>query len=1462
MNQTKMNTCLDDSFGPIVSRGCRDYFDFTLLFEQSILSIGPSILFILAAVRRTYYLWTKPRRVSGTGFKNTKLVFIIIYGIMQVALLVLICIHNAEKTRTAIPSIALYNIVVVFLCMLSFLEHTKSIRPSAILNFYLLFTLVFDGVQLRTIWLIGYHNIAIIFTTASFLKLSILLLEATEKGRYLGHEDQKLSPEQKGGIFNTSLFWWLSGLLAQGRRKILNIGDLYSLNEELSATVLLPKFLAAWKTVGARKGSYRAISATFWALIRPFAAAVIPRLCLVGFKFCQPLLIKRLIIDLQQPVTNNTSNQSYGLIGAYGIVYLGIAISTGIYYRLTYRCLTMIRGVLVSAIYHKTTQTRIAAFDDAAAVTLMSSDTERIIFALRMMHEVWANVLEAGLATWLLYTEVGLAFMAPMADNFDRDLFTVSGTASVCLSFRANIHQREWMAVIQKRVATTAATFSAIKGVKMLGLSQTLSSIIQTLRMVELQSAKRFRDVVVWTAFFAFAPLMISPIITYAFFVYVENHDSSTFDASTIYTSISALLLITQPLSTLFQAIPQLASAVSSFGRISLYLSTDSLNDNREILNTKVQTGTDESLTAEDRNTPLEKTSIDINTSSASALASTTSANGVSVPLDITIQDGSFGWNENSYVLNDLNLSIPGSQMTMIIGPVASGKSTLCSAILGEIPFSKGRIQLPSLEMAFCDQTPFLVNATLRQNVLGSLPFESLWYDTVVDAVWLKDDLARLPSGDQTLLGTDGLGLSGGQKQRVAMARAVYSRKNIAIFDDVFNGFDATTKQRVFTRVFGGGGLLRQREATVLLFTHDMEFLPSADHVIVLGPSGTVIKQGPPESLMGTRLAFDGMEMLPETSNPVNGTPELAAGPQEQTTATSLSDNNLNNSDISVYSYYFASIGTWSMVLYFVLAGSFAFFYNFPLVWLSWWSDAGPGKNGMYLGVYSLLQILCLVSISLLAKHAYTSMATKSGKNLHQNLLRTALSAPLIVFHQTEAGSMTNRFSQDILLIDTELPNSLMNLASFTLISFGQAIVIAVASPYLAISFPIIVGAIYMIQKFYLRTSRQLRSLELEAKSPLYTHFLETLRGLRTIRAFGWTITNKRLNSQLLDTSQRPLYLLFMVQRWLTLVLDLMITAIVLVLVGIAVGTRSKSGYIGVALVNLMSFNDTLKNVVLFWTTLETSIGSVSRIKDFSESTKSENLPQEIMVPSEDWPRHGRVQFVDASASYNDEHKNPAFKNISLTINPGEKIAICGKSGSGKSSLILALFRMIELHQGTILIDGIDVTMVPRETTRSRLNAIPQETFFLRGTFRENLDPSGIAEEASLVQALKRVNLESIIPITGSIDSDMDPEVLSHGQRQLFSLARAILRPAKIVVLDEATSSVDQETDDLMQGIIREVFEDCTLIAVAHRLNTIMDFDRVAVFEGGELMEYDSLANLLAQPSLFRSLYNDQQIRH
>ncbi|KAF7870491.1 hypothetical protein EAF04_004235 [Stromatinia cepivora] len=1119
----------------------------------------------------------------------------------------------------------------------------------------------------------------------------MFLLEAGGKDQLLYHDYKKYGPEEKSGVFNKAVFWWLRDLLIRGRKNILALGDLYPLNEELSTGKLLPRFQTAWELAGAKAGSYRALYATFRALIGSILVAMIPRVCLIGFNFCQPLLIHRFTNYLQQPVTENATNQGYGLVGAYGIVYLGITISTAIYYRLTYRSLIMIRGVLVSAIYHKTTQIGIGEFDNAAAVTLMSADTESIMYALRQMHEVWANIIEVGLASWLLYTQVSFACFAPLV------IAAGCGTASFWLSSRANTHQHEWMSVIQQRVATTTATFSAIKGVKMLGLAEKLFKTIHALRLTELKSAKAFRQVEAITAFFAFLPEMISPVVTFAIFINVANHGSGVFASTVVYTSISTLLLETQPLTQLFQVIPQLVAAISSFGRISHFLERPSLVDKRENFDSNVSARSETFMTNTD-DIPLDDLNLSQETKSSTVFSLTT------MPLphkvSIKIQGGAF-----------------------VIGPVASRKSTLYNAILGEIPFSEGIVQLSSSPIALCDQTPFLTNATLRENIIGSSAFDNLWYDSVINAVSLSHDLNILPSGDQTLVCANGLGLSGGQKQRVSIARAVYARNDIAIFDDVFNGLDATTKQRVFNGVFGSKGLLYWKQTTVVLFTNDVDLIQFSDHVVALGTNGTVIEQGSPQLLLSTqgytqRLVAPNLKVV-ESSSEAN-----AEAPTAPNVITESNEQAVNVPAVTT-----------------------------------------EGSNNTDLSVYCCF-------------------------DLHDG---------------------------------------------------GQAIIIAVASPYLAISYPVLFAILYCIQKFYLRTSRQLRLLELDAKSPLYTHFLETLRGLRTIRAFNWTAINQELNSKLLDASQSPVYLLFMVQQWLGVILNLVTTAIVIILVDVATVTRSHHGYIGLALVNLVSFNTILKQTVILWATLETSIGSVSRIKTFGETieSESETSSQDMIIPSEDWPLHGSVEFKNAWATYN-SNSNPVLKNVELSIKPGEKIGICGKSGSGKSSLTLTLFRMLDLSHGSISIDNIDISLLPREKVRAHLNAIPQEPFFLKGTFRENLDPHHVSNDGISNECAKN----------------------GHGQRQLFCLARAIVRPARILIMDEATSNVDQETDTLMQRIIREVFHNCTIIAVAHRLNTIVDFDRVALFDRGEMMEYDTPGNLLARPSLFRKLYQDQQLHY
>jgi len=287
-----------------------------------------------------------------------------------------------------------------------------------------------------------------------------------------------------------------------------------------------------------------------------------------------------------------------------------------------------------------------------------------------------------------------------------------------------------------------------------------------------------------------------------------------------------------------------------------------------------------------------------------------------------------------------------------------------------------------------------------------------------------------------------------------------------------------------------------------------------------------------------------------------------------------------------------------------------------------------------------------------------------------------------------------------------------------------------------------------------------------------------------------------------------------------------------------------------------MSFNQSLATIIKMWTQLETSIGAIARLMSFAAQTVSENLPRENESVPDNWPLHGTIEFKNVSASYT-PGGNQVIRNLSMSIESGEKIGICGRSGSGKSSLITTLFRMLEISEDSVItIDGIDITKLTRDIVRERLNAIPQEPFFVKGTVRANADPFHQHTEAAIITAIQKVHLWDLVRNKGGLDTELDAEFFSHGQRQLFCLARAILRKSKVVILDEATSNVDTKSDELMQQVIREEFKACTIIAVAHRLDTILDFDKIALLSAGELKELDTPQALLARPSAFRELYN------
>lgn len=407
---------------------------------------------------------------------------------------------------------------------------------------------------------------------------------------------------------------------------------------------------------------------------------------------------------------------------------------------------------------------------------------------------------------------------------------------------------------------------------------------------------------------------------------------------------------------------------------------------------------------------------------------------------------------------------------------------------------------------------------------------------------------------------------------------------------------------------------------------------------------------------------------------------------------------------------------------------------------------------------------------------------------------------------------------------------------------------------------PAVIVALYFVQKYYLRTSRQMRFLDLEYKSPLYTHFTETLAGVSTIRAFGWSTAFMNENARKLNTSQKPFYLMTCIQRWLEVVLDLFIAGLALVLVSIAlrVSGASSQGAIGLALVNLLDFSQTLTLVIDQWTQLETSLGAIARLKWFVNNTPNENKESEKENPPADWPAQGAIEFDNVSASYSDGTKT-VLQDVSLKIEPGQKVGVCGRSGSGKSSLVLSLLRLLELQSGSITIDGVDIATLPRQHIRSHLNTTPQDPISITGTVRENLDPeSSIDSEHLLIAALTKTQIWPLISERGGLDAILADLGFSAGQQQLFSLARALLSRNKIVLLDEPTSSVDYETDREIRRIVTQEMQGRTVIEVAHRLEVVKDFDVVVVMGEGRVLEVGRPEVLLARESELRSLWRSQ----
>lgn len=915
-------------------------------------------------------------------------------------------------------------------------------------------------------------------------------------------------------------------------------------------------------------------------------------------------------------------------------------------------------------------------------------------------------------------------------------------------------------------------------------------------------------------------------------------------DIAVMFKSIAVLATVTHPANMVITVIPVMISFSTSFERIQDFL-----------LNSAEVPVRDED--------PLL-----VDPSSASDL----------ITLDgVTVNDGSRD------ILSSVDLSLPASSLTICCGQVGSGKSVLSQVLLGEMLPTSGKIlRLYDGAIGYCDQTAWIPSGTVRDIVCSfSQGGSGLTYNEAITACCLDADIQRFPSRDMTLVGSRGVNLSGGQKQRLAMARLLYSGAKFVIFDDSFASLDGTTESTIIENLFGKEGILKKAGITAFWITNSAQYFDLADSVIVLD-NGSVEAQGPWKSLSKTMSEVKKFEFAEGHHDARSLTK-----PKTQTEIDAEEDVDRRSGDFSLYMYYFRAAGFWPIAICVACPSIYAFCTNFGPYWVKVWTAAGSAHFAFYASVYFGLSIAAWAATSCQMACTYMLLAQRSAKVLHQRLVNIIFFAPLSFFAINDVGAILNRFGQDVAFLDGQLPNAFSRLITQICKMTMHMVVLVLTKGTIVWTVPISGLIVYGIASFYLRTSRQLRVLEIEAKATLFNRFAETIDGIASIRAFNWQGRAEQTMLEAMDIAMQPNYLLFCVQRWLGLVLELLVATIAIIFIVLAVFVDSPSrsrhnsssddaaSSVGVGLIIIILANATLLSLVYAWTSFETALGAVSRLKSLEENTPKEDRSWEINEPPESWPTAGNLVLRNVSVGYAADQ--PVLTNVNLDIKAGQKLVICGRTGSGKSTIFLSLLRLIECS-GQMEVDGVNITRVPRSTVRSRaFIAVPQDGAVLaKESLRFNLDPQGVVGDHVIIETLRKTHLWKVFsPDDAAADEAVLDKPLSSlatlsvGQSQLLALARAIvqkhtvavlsyrddddaLMDAKpIVLLDEATSSLDSVTEANIYDVIEDEFvaQGHTVIIVSHRLGGLVHRlregrDAVAVLANGTLTTESDLARI------------------
>ncbi|KAJ3181536.1 hypothetical protein HDU85_003477 [Gaertneriomyces sp. JEL0708] len=1363
-----------------------------------------------------------------------------------------------------------------------FLHMSKQVLPS-------------DGITGEFVWgHISFATVTLLVATDSYQRFR----QDCYGGRTIT-DSRPPWPEFDSSRISRMFFFWLDRLIVLGNRQPLQDDNLYDLAPQDSSATIINKFQFIQK-----KYPQKPLHVHLFHLIKYTWAYQL--MCAVAFStlsLAGPLFLNLIVGWISNPQKSTTM----GWILILGMFFSSVSrpLFAAQLFHTGRRVTLLVKSSLIDAIYRKSLRKTTggqpgggdAGSDQSSTgktVTLMSVDMSRLEMVFSYSHRFVIELpLLGSLAILGLFYTVGWAALAGVT------VIAISCLLGTVLGQEVAKVQDVLMSATDRRVSVTNEMFRGIRIIKYFAWEPRFEDRVSQVREAELTRLRSFYYRFIGFSGMSFASSVLVTFSTFLCYTYVGGH---TLDARTAFTSIALLQQIANMLSEVPWLMMELAQASVSFKRIKDFLCEEELKkftmDKEETDDKKVGfehatfvhygsdegkdiAGTQVAEEANDENAPLMNTA-------------TVEYGAVSEP-EVNVKGSIFR-------LKDLDISLPVGELTLVAGGTGAGKSSFLLALLGELKPIAGKTYFPCKSTAYVPQTPWLINATIRDNILFGTPYDKARYQEVIECCALLRDFEILEGGDLTEVGEGGVNLSGGQKARISLARAAYSFAQTVLLDDVLAAVDAPTAKHLFNKCILGWMNGRTR---ILVSHHVGLCAPKADYVVYMN-AGEIVARGLPaevvkdpraEGVHKVNLHIQDMDdtIDAEIDEPDIPIPNAASKEGEGTTLVEDEERATGNVKAYVYWAYIRACGGLGALFCFTVCLIVA---NFSQVandwWLKQWADAGVEEahfvshhigalktEGMYLWrsspwrltnhaqsivntreavtapdtlyymtVYGLLGLLLIASSAILS--AYNILVgMRASRRLHNDLLKAILRSPLRFFEITPLGRILNRFSKDLKHIDTEL--------SWTIFAFLQQVikgiytlgVVGWVSPFFLVAMMPISLIYKAIAARYLNVSRELKRLESISRSPIFNQFSETLAGVTTIRAFH---AENRFSAQQrdnVDANHRAYFLLWASNRWLCLRTDL-IGSVVMLGCGIGLIVRDvEPGWAGLSLAYALGLSEALLWVIRMHAELEMGMNSVERVLEYTNVESEPPRYIEDHRPPSSWPSHGHVKARNLSIAYAPGLPD-VLKNLDFEIPGGFKVGVVGRTGAGKSTLSLAFFRILPYTSGTIEVDGVDIGRLGVADVRERFTIIPQDPVLFEGSIRSNLDPFDEFSDAEVWKVLERVHiLDSIASEDGTnvLESTVteNGQNFSQGQRQLLCLARALLRKTKVVFLDEATASVDYETERKIQLALHECFEGATVLCIAHRLRTVMDYDMIIVLSAGKVIETGSPLELSAR---------------